>query len=164
MSRTPLLVAAPPRPRPHPSTPGLWVASLLTLTLACTKPDTTEDSVEEREDSSTTEDSSTEEDTAPVGEGRVSLSFFTAIELGGYGFGSEEGDGYGLLKWIQGNAVIGQYGEPGHWSSFVISPDLTACDVGETVFVGDGESYEWTYITEPLPGEFFLDTFSCVMP
>lgn len=81
------------RPRPPSSTPGLFAALPTMFILACAKPDTSEDS-------------STEEDSARVGDGQITLRFFTAIEPGGFGFGLEEGDGYGLLRKIQGDGVV----------------------------------------------------------
>jgi hypothetical protein len=133
------------------------VASLLTLTLACTKPDTTEDSVEEREDSPIVE-----EDTDPPADPEVTLRFFTTVELGGYGFKSEEGEGLGFGVPIRANSIVVYDDVPGHWWSIIISPDLSSCNQGETVLVNDGEIYDWTF--SDLPGTFVWDDFACVMP
>lgn len=132
--------------------------------LACTKAiDETPNEDSRRDDSPTTEDSE-EEDTEVNKYPRVSLSLYTSYNLAGYGFYSEEGDGFGLLRKVGADGVVLQDGKPGHWWALVISEDLTACDLGETTLVNDGESHQWEFIHYPFPGEFVLEEFTCLMP
>lgn len=146
------------------TTPYILPLLLALSPLACTKAtDETLNEDRELDDSPTAEDSE-EEDTEVNEHPRVSLSFYTGYNLAGYGFYSEEGDGFGLLRNVRADAVVGQNGKPGHWWALVISEDLTACDIGETTLVNDGESHQWEFIDFPFPGEFLLDDFTCLMP
>lgn len=146
-------------------TPYILPLLLALSPLACTKATgETPNDDSQMDDSPTAEDSGEEEDTEVNEHPRVFLNFYTGYNLAGYGFYSEEGDGFGLLREVRADGVVGQNGKPGHWWALVISEDLTACDQGETTLVNDGESHQWEFIDYPFPGEFLLEEFTCLMP
>ena len=68
-------------------------ASLLALTLACTKPSDTD---EDRQAEDSQPGDSPTEDTAPP-EPQVKLGLYTSIDLGGYSFQSTENVGISIL-------------------------------------------------------------------
>ncbi|MCK6524528.1 hypothetical protein L6R49_24240 [Myxococcota bacterium] len=130
--------------------------------LACTKViDETPNEDSRRDDSPTAEDSATKDSDSPA-DPEVTLRFFTTVDLGGYGFKSEEGEGTGFGATVPSGTLVVYQDVPGHWWPIGISPDLTACNQGKTALVNDGETYDWTFID--LPGEFFLEEFVCIMP
>ena len=121
----------------------------------------TDDSDVAPEDTSIVEDSATKDSDSPA-DPEVTLRFFTTVDLGAYGFKSEEGEGTGFGVTVRSGTLVVYQDVPGHWWSIAISPDLTACNQGETALVNDGEIYDWTFTD--LPGEFIFEEFVCVMP